>query len=66
MRRGDSVQVGKNERKVLKITSNIGGVTRDHSSPTQNSTFEGANKEYDEAPKGRRKKALSFLLPHLR
>ena len=42
----------KNERKVLKITSNIGGVTRDHSSPTQNSTFEGANKEYDEAPKG--------------
>ena len=34
----------KNQRKILDITSNIGDVTKDHSSPTQNSTFEGAHR----------------------
>ena len=42
----------KNKRNVLNIILNIGGVTSDHNSPTQNSMFEGTNKEYDEAPKG--------------
>lgn len=49
----------KNQRKVLNITSNIGGVTRDHSSPTQNSMFEGTNKEHDEGPEGRYMKHIN-------